>query len=706
MEKVEWKIEGMTCSNCALTISKYLNKQGLSDVRVNALDGEVSFITDNKVPDEKIKKGIERLGYQVAGEKSATAGKLQFLKTPLQKFWFCFPFTLVSVLSMLPRHAAGHWHWLMNPWIQLSFCIPVFITGMNYFGKSAINSIRGGMPDMNVLIALGAAAAFVYSLIGTVSGFGEQYLYYDSAATIITLVFLGYWMEDVSVSSTQRALKSLSAKQKVMANMIAFDEEHREQVFPVENTQLRNGDLILIKTGEQVPADCKILWGACTVNESIVTGESMPVEKNKKELLIGGSILETGTVKAQVTAAGSDTVLARIIQLAKQAQADKPPIQQLADKISAVFVPAVLAIALLTVIINFTLIHLPFSTSLMRGIAVLVIACPCAMGIATPAAIAVGLGRAAKNGILFKDARSLELFKNIQQVVFDKTGTLTSGKFRISAYGVDGMNDTAFKEVCYSLEKYSNHPVARCIAERWKTKDTIRWKNISESKGLGVKAIDKDGNIYVIGSNKITPHPPEEIHSLYVLKNGMQLGWIDVMDETRAEAKAVISYFKAQNVRTVLLSGDTLLKCKSLSDELGIDETYAEQSPAQKMNIIAALNHKAPTAMVGDGINDAAALAKSTIGISLSDASHIAVENAQVILMNDNLKNLPLALGLGRHTFITIKENLFWAFFYNIIAIPIAAAGFLSPGLAALAMGFSDVILAANSVRLSWKKVV
>ncbi|MEO6328115.1 MAG: cation-translocating P-type ATPase [Ginsengibacter sp.] len=702
MEKVEWKIEGMTCSNCALTISKYLDKQGLSDVKINVIDGDVSFVTNESTEKNAIKKGIEGLGYNVLNEQHPTNNKQRFLKAPLQKFWFCLPFTLVLMLHMFP----WHFYWLMNPWVQLALCIPVFLVGMGYFGKSAVKSLRNGVPNMNVLIALGASAAFIYSLIGTVFNLGEEYFYYESAATIITLVFLGYWMEDISISSTQRALRSLSAKQKVMANMIAFDDEHREHIFPVENTTLHNGDLILIKTGEQVPADCKILWGTCTVNESILTGESMPLEKNKKEFLIGASILETGTVKAQVTASGNDTILAKIIQLAKQAQSDKPPIQQLADKISAVFVPVVLAIALLTVIANFVLIHVPFNAALMRGIAVLVIACPCAMGLATPAAIAVGLGRAAKKGILFKDAKSLELFKNIKQIVFDKTGTLTTGKFQMAAYDFHEISDLEFKTICYSLEKYSNHPIAVCLTKAWKTKEEIRWKSIIEIKGLGVKAVDKEDNNYVIGSNKITGNMADEQHSLHLLKNNVQVGWIDVKDEIRKEAKDVINYFKTKNIKTIVLSGDNFSKCKKLCDELDIDELFAEQSPAQKMNIVSALNKKAPTAMIGDGINDAAALAKATIGISLSDASHIAVQNAQVILMNSGIKNLPLALGLGLHTFKTIKQNLFWAFFYNIIAIPVAAAGLLTPGFAALAMGFSDVVLAANSVRLRWKKVV
>ncbi len=702
VEKVEWKIEGMTCSNCALTISKYLNKQGLSDVKVNVIDGDVSFVTNEAIEKNNIKKGIEGLGYNVINEQQTNNNQQRFLKTPLQKFWFCLPFTLVLMLHMLPWHL----HWLMNPYIQLALCLPVFITGMGYFGKSALKSLRGGVPNMNVLIALGAAAAFAYSLTGTIMNLGEQYLYYESAATIITLVFLGYWMEDVSVSATQKALKSLSAQQKVMANMIAFDHEHKEQVFPIENTQLQSGDLVLIKTGEQVPADCKILWGSCSVNESILTGESMPVEKNKKDILIGGSLIETGTIKAQVTATGNNSVLGKIVQMAKQAQTDKPPIQLFADKISAIFVPAVLVIALITVTANAFIFHHSFGTSLMRGIAVLVIACPCAMGLATPAAIAVGLGRAAKNGILFKDAKSLELFKNIKQIVFDKTGTLTTGKFEIAAFGFENVNEQEFKKICFSLEKYSNHPIALCIAASWKSNEQIKWKNIEEIKGLGIKAVDYENNEYMIGSNKLAVNFEEKEHSLYLLKNNKLLGWIDVKDEVRKEAKQVINYYKSINVKTILLSGDNIKKCKQLSDELGIDKFYAEQSPEQKMEIISHLNSALPTAMIGDGINDAGALAKATIGISLSEAANIAVQNSQVILMNNGIKNLPLALGLGTHTFNTIKQNLFWAFFYNIIAIPVAAAGLLTPGFAALVMGFSDVVLAANSIRLKWKKVV
>jgi len=704
MEKVDWKVEGMTCSNCALTINKYLQKEGLQDVAVNPISGSVSFTKNDAIEITRLKKGIDSLGYHVIDGEKKEYVKEPFLSNNKKRFLFTLPFTLVLMMHML--HKWLPLHWLMNPWIQLSICLPVFITGMWFFGRSAIKSLQNGMPNMNVLIALGALASFAYSLTGTLLNLGPDYLFFETTASIITLVFMGNYLEDVSVQSTQRAIKSLAKSQRVMANMIAFDDEHKEQIFPLENTQLRTGDLVLIKNGEQVPVDCKILWGECMVNEAIITGESIPVAKNKKDTLIGGSVLENGIVKAQVTATGKDTVLSGILQMVQNAQAEKPPMQKMADKISAIFVPVVTGIAILTFFINFIFFDISTGTSLMRAIAVLVISCPCAMGLATPAAIAVGLGRAAKNGILFRNASSLESFKTIKQVVFDKTGTLTTGDFVIAGYETS-VDKERFKTIAYSLEKFSNHPLAKAIIYEWKTNDIIRWAGIEEIKGMGIKATDRDGNVFMAGSFKILPgNFTDTNHNIYIVENDRLIGWIDVKDEIRKEAKEVINWLHAHNIKTVLLSGDRKEKAMLVADELGIENVIAEQSPLQKLDIIAALNNETPTAMVGDGINDAPSLAKATLGIALSDSSQVAMQSADVILMNYGLRNLPKALGLGKHTYITIKENLFWAFFYNIIAIPIAAFGYLSPTIAALAMGLSDVVLAANSVRLFVKKVL
>lgn len=707
MENIQWKVEGMTCSNCALSVNQYLQKQGAKDIAVNPISGDVSFRLNGESTKQKLVKGIESLGYKVDIPEATPVKKKAFLQTNLQRFWACLPFTAILLLHMFPTlHHQPAFSWIMNPWVQLAITLPPFIIGMRHFGRSAIKSLRNGLPNMNVLITIGSASAFIYSLIGTLRGWGSDYLFYETAATIITLVFLGEYLEDASIQSTQRALKALVKRQKVMANMIAFDGDHQEVILPIENTQLKVGDLVLIRPGEQVPADCKILWGDVLVNEAIITGESAPVSKGKKAALIGGSILENGTVKAQVTAVGADTVLSGILNLVKQAQGEKPPVQQLADRISAVFVPTVLIIAVITLVVNWIVLA-EFTPALMRSIAVLVIACPCAMGLATPAAIAVGLGRAARNGILFRNARSLELFKDIKQVVFDKTGTLTTGKFEIAAWGFEKVEETEFKRIVYSLEKYSVHPLAQSIVQAWKTTGEIRWKKIDEVKGQGMEATDAEGNLYKAGSFAIASHlTKDDTHAVYIVRNGELLGWIDLQDELRPESKKVVDFLKSKGIKPILLSGDRYGKTKKIGAALGIDDVIAEQTPEQKLQTIAQLTSVAPTVMVGDGINDAPALAKATIGISMSEATQLAMQSAQVVLMNSGLSKLPTALGLGRHTYLTIKQNLFWAFIYNIVAIPVAAFGLLTPMFGALVMGLSDVVLAANSVRLFVKKVV
>ncbi len=712
MEKVNWKIEGMSCTNCALTIDKFLQGKGMQQVKVNFMGGDLSFETTNGIPKQEIATGIEKLGYHVITGDETTAKDKRVFKNHFQRFLFCLVFTAPLMLHMIP---GVHIHLLMNPYLQLALTIPVFVVGMDFFGRSAVNSLLKGIPNMNVLIALGAVSAFGYSLYGTLTGQPEQFMFYETTAAILTLVFLGNWMEDRSVQTTQAALKKLAVSQKLLANMIAYDGQHQEHVFPVESHTLKVGDLLLIKSGETVPMDCKILWGEASVSEAIISGESAPVEKKMNDTLIGGSLLENGTVKTYVTAVGENTVLANILKMVQEAQTEKPPVQQLADKISAIFVPVVISIALLTLLVNYFAAHQLFSTSLLRSIAVLVIACPCAMGLATPAAIAVGLGRAARHGVLFRNAKSLEIFKSIKQVVFDKTGTLTTGQFSVSAFELARVNDqpatteqtNEFKRTAYSLEKYSNHPIAKAISKEWKTKDEIRWVKIEEIKGVGMKAVDKEGNEYMAGSYRsVAMLTKDRLHNIYISKNNELIGTIDLTDEIRPEAKTVIDMLKLKGIKPILLSGDQKEKCEQVANVLGIEEVYAEQTPQQKLEKIAWLNQQSPTAMIGDGINDAPALAKATVGISLSDASQIAMQSAQVVLMNHGLTNLPLALGLGKHTYITIKENLFWAFAYNIVAIPVAALGFLNPAFGALVMGLSDVVLAINSIRLNFKKVV
>ncbi len=707
MEKINWKVDGMTCSNCSLTITKYLQEKGRKNVSVNPITGDVLFDREASDPngEEKLIGGIEDLGFTVRETHQQPRTRKKIFSNHWQRFLFCAVFTLPLMLHMLDRWV--HIPWIMHPWVQFGLCLPVYIVGMDFFGRSALRSIRNRMPNMNVLIAIGSTAAFVYSLAGTLLGLGPDYLFYETAAAIITLVFLGNHLEDVSVRSTQSALNKLAGSQQVTANMIAFDENHQEVIMPLPNDQLRSGDLVLIRSGEQVPADCKILTGEGSVDESIITGESMPVDKKPKDRLVGGSILTDGVLKAQVTAEAKHSVLANIIDLVKRAQGEKPPIQLLADRISAVFVPVVLVIAAATFLINLLVLQ-QFTDALMRAIAVLVIACPCAMGLATPAAIAVGLGRAAREGILFRHARSLELFRDIRQVVFDKTGTLTTGDFSIANFRVldTGTTEDTFKRIVYSLEKYSNHPLAKAVAHHWKTKNEIRWSSIQEVKGRGMQAVSKEGDRYEAGSYKVAGEGTDDpTHNIYVMRNGVLLGWVDLQDTIRPGVEKLVDYLKQKKIRTILLSGDRYETCRRVADTVGITEIIAEQTPEQKLEVITRLTGEAPTIMVGDGINDAPALAKATIGVSLSEASQVASQTADVVLMNNGLDQLPQAVGLGKHTFLTIKQNLFWAFFYNVLAIPVAALGFLTPAFGALVMGMSDVVLAANSVRLYVKKV-
>lgn len=699
MTAINCKVEGMHCTSCAASVSKYLEKKGMQDVNVSFATEEVSFIAPEGADSGEVLEGIAQMGYRVVLPEDKPAER-KFYTTLLFKFSFCLIFTLPLLL-----HMWVNWPWLHQPWVQFGLTLPVYAVGMWHFGRSAVRSLINRMANMDVLVTIGATAAFVYSVVGTLIYGDADYMFFETAAAIITLVFLGNLLEEKSVKQTTTAISELARMQVTTARLINTDHGH-EHIHEVDNRTLRTGDCVLVNTGDKIPMDGTIYWGSGHVNESMITGESAPVSKQEKDKVIGGTILEDGSIKVYITATGKDTVLSYIIELVRQAQADKPPMQKLADRISAVFVPLVLSIALITFLGWYFIGHTSFGTAMMRSVAVLVIACPCAMGLATPAAVMVGLGRAARNGILIKGGHTLEMFKNIRQVVFDKTGTLTTGKLQLGAFHAIDMPEEAFKQVVYSLEKYSSHPIARSIAALWKPAGEITLQQVREHKGLGMRASDTQGNQWQLGSFRMAEGLTEDdSHNLYLIKNDQLAGWIDFTDEIRPEAAAVIRQLQSSGIKPILLSGDTRRKCNELAAQLGITEVYAEQSPEQKLQKIDSLMNTAATAMVGDGINDAPALAKATIGISLSDATQVAMQSANVVLLNNSLEALPLALGLGRHTYLTIKQNLFWAFAYNIVAIPVAALGLLNPILGAGVMGLSDIVLAVNSVRLRYKNV-
>ena len=709
--QVNWKVEGMTCANCALNINRLLEKKGMQNILVNAASGDVHFeMAEPHPPVDELAQAVEKLGYKVREEEAHDPGhhghdhgnEGQGMNKKLLQFLITLPFTLLLMTHMIP---GLHIHWLMNPWVQFALALPVYVIGMNYFGRSAWNSIKGGIPNMDVLIALGATAAFGYSVYGLFTSRPEDFMFFETAASILTIVFFGNWLEDVSIERTQRSLRKLLKKEKVTAHMIAYDNEGHEQVFPVDSTALKNGDLILVKTGEQVPADGRILSGEAEVSEALLSGESVPVLRKQGDQVVGGSLIVNGTLKAYVTATGKETVMSSIVDMMKRAQSQRPPVQKLADKISSIFIPFVLIVALITFLGNYFIGSHTLGTSLLRSIAVLVVACPCAMGLATPAAIAVGLGRAAKHGILFTDSKRMELFRTIKQMVFDKTGTLTTGKFSIRAFDAGPMTEEEFKKLVFSIEKYSAHPIAKSIAAAWRNKNSIRLHEVEEIKGEGMRAKDDQGNVYRLGSQKILAQDPAHPHNLYLTKNGELIGWMDIVDEYRPEAKELMDYCRRKGIKTILLSGDTEEKCRMVAADLGMDEYFAERTPAQKLELIEKWDNEAPVAMVGDGINDAPALAKATISISLSEASQLAIQSAGVVLTQGGLKNLPKAMQLGKLTYRTVQTNLAWAFLYNIVAIPVAAFGYLHPTFGALLMGASDVVLAINSLWLGVRKL-
>lgn len=693
---VELHVTGMHCNNCALSVHKMLEKKGYQNVFVSFANEEVKFTADKGLNVNNVIQDIEGLGFKVQQEEQGFV-KEGFLGKIEHKFIFSLLFTLPLFLHMfLP------FHWLHNPYVQLSLCLPVFVLGCAYFGKSAINSIKAGVPNMDVLIFVGSTSAFIYSIIGTLLGLGPNYMFYETTATIITLVLLGNVFEKRSVTQTTSAVKDLMKIQVDSAVRIVNGQAER-----VDINQLKIGDTLLVNEGDKIPTDGDIVWGEASVNESMLTGESIPVEKGKYDAVIGGTILERGSIRMLVTKVGNKTVLAQIIDLMKRAQAAKPPIQRLGDKVAAIFVPVVIGIALLTFVLAYFAFDIGFRQALLNAIAVMVISCPCAMGLATPTAVMVGLGRSAKQGVLIKGGDTVEEMTNLKYMVFDKTGTLSTGKFKIRDIKSE-LSDIETATLIHGLESYSNHPIAKSLVNAFanREKRKIVFTQVKEEKGLGIKAMDSEGHRYQIGSKQLVEDSKElGNYDVFLLRDDELVVRIAIDDEIKAGAKELVQTLKGQQIIPVILSGDRKEKCDALAASIGITEVYAEKLPHEKLELIESLKQGGKVAMVGDGINDGPALTTADVGVSLGDASQIAIQSAKVVLLNNDLQSITTLLKIGKHTLLTIKQNLFWAFFYNIFAIPLAAFGFLSPMLAALAMACSDVVVIGNSIRLKFKKL-
>ena len=675
MALCEFRVEGMDCPSCARSIETFLKSNGAEEVFVDVIRGYVKVKGPGNC--SEYAEYVEMLGYKV-------------LKKFEKPRFTLLHYAVFSTVFTLPLWMAMFIPVLRNPLLHAVLATPVFLLGWYLMGKPAYKSVRIGAPNMDVLVLLGTTAAYIYSWIMLFRG-GD--IYFETAAGIITLILWGKYIEHRATARTRDAIEQLTALLQGKARVLLPDGTIKE----IDFEEVKEGDRIIVAEGQKVPTDGVIIEGSALVDESFLTGESAPVYKKAGEKVYGGTVVVDGSIVMEAEAVGTNTILAEIIRIAEEAQQKRPSLQRLADKISAWFVPLVLIISLIVFGVWYFFLGSSLDQALLNAVAVLVIACPCALGLATPAAIAVGVGVMARKGILVKDADVFESLPHIKRVVFDKTGTLTTGKFRILHWETS-INPDEFKSLVVSIEKHSVHPIAKSIVEEWsqEAQTQVELEEISEVRGEGIHAKLKDGRVIFVGrASGNNGHA-----DISVLLDGKEIGHIKIGDDIKPEAKKVIEWFKSMGIEPILLTGDRKEKALVVAKQLGIEKVYYETRPDDKLKIIQQLNKETPTAMIGDGINDAPALMAASVSFSFSSATDIARNSAHVVLLSDSLIKFKEAWKLGMATYKTIWQNLFWAFAYNAIAIPIAGAGYLSPTLAALSMAFSDVILVINSIKL------
>lgn len=696
---VELRVDGMDCNNCATSIQRFLERKGLQDVMVNFQTREVRYRRDDTAVDAgAVRAGIKKLGFTVVDEETEGPARGINGLTARQRLLICALLTLPLLLNHLLMVAGIGVATLENGWVQFALALPVYLIGGLHFGRSALAGLRERMLNMDVLIFLGATAAFVYSLVGLYLQ-EPRYYFFETAATIITLVLVGNWLEARAVERTTTAIGALTSLREETAAVVMPSGTIVR--LPVE--EVRPGTRVRANTGDKVPLDGIVRDGQLTVNEAMLTGESLPVDKRVGDRVLGGSIITSGQMTFEVTEAYRDGTLARIIELVKTAQADKPNVQRLADRISAIFVPVVVGISVLTFLTGWATGYASATQALMNAIAVLLISCPCAMGLATPTAVMVGVGRLARSGILIRGGSTVETFAGIEQMVFDKTGTLTTGQLSVGSFTVaEGVDARLVRRLVFELESYSSHPIAGSVRDYLWKQEMADPHDEAYRNFAGALAVEETAGLGLTSGDFYLGSPRGELdYADVVLKRGdLLLAWFTLIDEVRPEAPLLVKRLHEQGLTTVLLTGDRQEKAELVAGSVGIDEVYASQLPDQKLDRITALSEQRPTAMVGDGINDAAALSRADLGISLGGASAAALDAAQVVLMRDDLSLLVEGKRIANLTVRTIRESLFWAFSYNVVAIPLAALGYLNPMWAALFMAFSDVVVIGNAVRL------
>ncbi len=748
MKKLKFDVTGMTCSACQTHVEKAVrNVSGVSAVNVNLLQNSMQVEFDDGLTGAlQIISAVERAGYGASekgakSEKSAdSAGdEIKKMKNRLiSSVCFLIPLFYICMGHMfglpVPSILNGHENMMIFAITQLLLTVPIIALNFHFF-RNGFKNLLHRSPNMDSLIALGATAAFVYSLYGTYMiayymGRNElntahgymMNLYYESCGMILTLITVGKYLEAKSKRKTSDAVSKLVNLAPKTAVVI---RDGRETEIPA--SEIVVGDIFILKAGTAVPCDATVIEGNCSVDQSVLTGESIPVEKSIGDTLMSASVSTGGFVKCRCDKAEKDSTLSQIIALVEEASATKAPIARLADKISGIFVPVVIAIAVVSAV-AWLLITDDFAAALKAGISVLVISCPCSLGLATPTAIMVGTGKGASNGILIKSAESLETAHHVSAVVLDKTGTCTEGKPSVREIILNVIGESEFLTLVGSVETNSSHPLAKSIieycSERKISLNPCTDYKETEGGGLSGKV---NGRSIIIGNSRLMEQNRIDISALvtksqelaesgaiplYTAVDGRCAGIISVADPVKKTSKEAVDSLKSMGIRTIMLTGDNARTAETIRQQLGIDEVHAELLPQNKTSVIKELQAKGErVAMIGDGINDAPALAAADVGIAVGAGQDIAIESADIVLMKNDLRDAVEAIRLSKATIRNIKQNLFWALFYNALGIPLAAGLFypifhwqLNPMFGAAAMSLSSVCVVTNALRLNFFK--